>query len=457
MLRIAEPVWFIAAGWLAYMLRGHGAALPIDYIITIAMGTASFAVFSVVFGTYRAEKLPKLSWHLTGALGALALAMVVVVVLLFGFKSSAGFSRIWVAIWPLISMIGLITLRILATKHIRKQMKSGLWQRRVVVYGLTRKTEELLALTPNPRYTGITLGGIYADLDKTEHPDFQKTKLYKGGLDALMRDGLAGQFDDLILAEDITQMDNSDAVLIQLHKLPVNVFYCLPVALFGRVQSHELIPGVPLVLLYHRPLDGHHIWLKRGLDVVVSGLALVALLPLFGVVAACIKATSTGPIFFKQKRNGFNGEEFNMLKFRSMRTDAPAARDDTGKEKQASRDDPRITKVGKFLRRSSIDELPQLINVLRGDMSLVGPRPHVPSHNTYYETVIDRYASRHKMKPGLTGWAQVNGWRGETETLDKMAKRVEYDIWYAEHWSLGLDLKIILLTPLVLFFQKQAY
>ncbi|HEX2859062.1 MAG TPA: sugar transferase [Alphaproteobacteria bacterium] len=162
-------------------------------------------------------------------------------------------------------------------------------------------------------------------------------------------------------------------------------------------------------------------------------------------------------MFFTQSRGGFNGVGFRMLKFRSMKMQAADARDASGKEKQASKNDTRLTPIGGFIRRTSIDELPQLINVLRGDMSLVGPRPHVPSHNSYYGQTVGRYASRHKMRPGLTGWAQINGLRGETETIDKMASRVEYDVWYIENWNLGLDLKILALTPLVVLFQRQAY
>ena len=456
-LRIAEPLGLWLAGYAAYVLRHHELLLPTDYLIAMTLAALGFVAFSILCGTYRADKLRKLSSQLPGVFAALALTMAVVLVLMFGFKSSAGFSRLWVIYWVGLNAVGLMAMRALAAQYVRRQIKQGKWQRRIAVYGFTRKTEEMLALAPKARQTGIVLSGIYAEFAKGEHADFAKTGVYKGGLEALMRDGLADKFDDVIIAEDITQMDSSEDLLTLLHKLPVNVFYCLPVALFGRVQSYELIPGVPLVLLYHRPLDGHHLWLKRGVDVVVSGGALLCLAPLVGVLAILVKLSSPGPVFFRQKRNGFNGSEFEMLKFRSMRIGAANVNDASGKEKQAGRDDPRITPIGKFLRRSSLDELPQLINVLRGDMSLVGPRPHVPSHNTYYETLIDRYASRHKMKPGLTGWAQVNGWRGETETIEKMAKRVEYDIWYAEHWSLSLDLKIIFLTPLVLFFQKQAY
>jgi lipopolysaccharide/colanic/teichoic acid biosynthesis glycosyltransferase len=161
-------------------------------------------------------------------------------------------------------------------------------------------------------------------------------------------------------------------------------------------------------------------------------------------------------VFFRQKRKGLNGQEFEMLKFRSMRA-GEAPKDKDGKEMQATQTDPRVTPIGRILRKTSLDETPQILNVLKGDMSIVGPRPHALSHDDYYGKLIESYTGRHKMRPGITGWAQLHGFRGETETVDKMAARVEYDIWYIEHWNIALDIKILLMTPFVVFFQKTAY
>jgi exopolysaccharide biosynthesis polyprenyl glycosylphosphotransferase len=170
------------------------------------------------------------------------------------------------------------------------------------------------------------------------------------------------------------------------------------------------------------------------------------------VAALVIKLDSRGPVFFLQKRNGFNGKTFDIFKFRTMHVleDGPAV-------KQATRDDPRVTRIGRWLRRSSIDELPQLFNVIRGEMSLVGPRPHATSHNSEYEKLIANYAFRHHVKPGLTGWAQVNGSRGETTQVDQMERRVEYDLWYINNWSPILDLRIVLQTVMVALRQTAAY
>jgi putative colanic acid biosysnthesis UDP-glucose lipid carrier transferase len=180
---------------------------------------------------------------------------------------------------------------------------------------------------------------------------------------------------------------------------------------------------------------------KRVLDIIMSIAAIVFFLPVFLIVTAAIKLDSHGPVIFRQRRSGFNGKEFIIFKFRTMRVleDGPVVT-------QACRDDRRVTYIGKFLRRSSLDELPQLFNVLRGDMSLVGPRPHAVAHDDHYRVHIAEYACRHYVKPGITGWAQVNGLRGETASIEQMADRVKLDVWYISYWSLGLDLNILLRT-----------
>ncbi len=190
---------------------------------------------------------------------------------------------------------------------------------------------------------------------------------------------------------------------------------------------------------------------KRALDVLIALAGLIMLAPMMLLVAALIKIESRGPILFMQTRNGFNGRPFRMCKFRTMfvAEDGPVIR-------QATKDDPRVTRFGRLLRRVSIDELPQLLNVIAGDMSLVGPRPHASAHNSEYEKIIANYAYRYHVKPGLTGWAQVNGFRGETQTVDLMAKRVDFDLWYINNWSLWLDFKILLRT-LILGLQPTAY
>jgi putative colanic acid biosysnthesis UDP-glucose lipid carrier transferase len=217
----------------------------------------------------------------------------------------------------------------------------------------------------------------------------------------------------------------------------------------GRLQDMN---GVPVVGICETPFTGTNELVKRTSDIVLALFILVLISPLLLVLAAGVKLSSPGPAIFRQKRNGLDGSEITVYKFRSMR-----AMDNGPVVAQATKDDPRITRFGAFLRKTSLDELPQFFNVLQGRMSIVGPRPHAVAHNELYRELISAYMVRHKVKPGITGWAQVNGLRGETETVDKMKARVEYDLEYLRNWSLGLDLQIIVRTIRVLFVDRNAY
>jgi putative colanic acid biosynthesis UDP-glucose lipid carrier transferase len=217
----------------------------------------------------------------------------------------------------------------------------------------------------------------------------------------------------------------------------------------GRLQD---INGVPVVGICETPFTGTNQLVKRLSDIVLASLILLLISPVLLAVAIGVKLSSPGPVIFKQRRNGLDGEEITVYKFRSMR-----AQDNGKVVKQATKDDPRITRFGAFIRRTSLDELPQFINVLQGSMSIVGPRPHAVAHNEEYRKLIKAYMVRHKVKPGITGWAQVNGLRGETDTVDKMKARVEYDLEYLRNWSLALDLQIILRTIRLVVFDRHAY
>jgi putative colanic acid biosynthesis UDP-glucose lipid carrier transferase len=211
----------------------------------------------------------------------------------------------------------------------------------------------------------------------------------------------------------------------------------------GHVLNRPLFELGPTkaVELQRAPLSAAQRILKQGMDRILAAMSLVALMPFFAVVSAAIRLESSGPAFFLQTRVGFNGQPFRIFKFRTM-----SSLDDGAVVVQATKNDKRVTHLGRLLRKLSIDEVPQLINVLRGDMSLVGPRPHALAHDNEYDRLIATYAIRHKMKPGITGWAQVNGFRGETPEIGMMIRRVESDLWYIEYWSLWLDIRILLVT-----------
>lgn len=217
--------------------------------------------------------------------------------------------------------------------------------------------------------------------------------------------------------------------------------------------SVDKVLGYPTLNLAVSPADEYQLWPKEIFDRVAAALALVALIPLFVVVAALVKQSSHGPVFFRQRRKGYDGREFEILKFRTMclHDEAP------GTVTQARRGDPRVTRVGAVLRALSIDELPQLLNVLRGQMSLVGPRPHALAHDELYKNLVEGYMHRYRIRPGLTGWAQVNGYRGETSTVEKMETRVKFDLFYIRNWSFWFDMQIILRTPACILLRRNAY
>ena len=223
-----------------------------------------------------------------------------------------------------------------------------------------------------------------------------------------------------------------------------------------RPRAYSWIGNVPFLDVFDKPLSDWNALIKSIEDKVISALALLILSPLMLAIGLAVRLESKGPALFRQRRFGFNNELIEVLKFRSMYTEMADARAD----KLVTKDDPRVTRVGRFIRKTSLDELPQLINVLKGDLSLVGPRPHperAKADNRLYNDVVEGYFARHRVKPGITGWAQVSGWRGETDTAEKIQRRVEHDLYYIENWSLGFDLYILWRTPFALLKAENAY
>ena len=278
-------------------------------------------------------------------------------------------------------------------------------------------------------------GGFIAGLDEAER---------------LVRDE---EVDDVIVAVPWTDTERLGQCLSVLKPLTVDV-HLFPEAPEPFIDGNGLsvLGGVPMARIATRPLSGWRAFLKAAEDRIIGSILLLLLAPLFALVAIAIKLDSPGPVFFRQSRYGYDNLPFICLKFRSM-----INRPEELQVRQATRDDPRVTRVGRFLRRTSLDELPQLINVVNGTMSLVGPRPHAVSHHHHYAKVVDDYRCRHRMKPGITGWAQINGYRGETATVELMRKRVVHDLWYIDHWNIWLDLAVLARTPRACLKATNAY
>ncbi len=278
-------------------------------------------------------------------------------------------------------------------------------------------------------------------------------EMHLGKIDELVQRAQAGEFDTIYITLPMRAEQRIRQVLERLGDSTASVYIVPDFFVFELLHSRwTQIGGLPAVSVFETPLYGVDSWVKRAFDLMIAAAGLVAISPVMLVCAVLVKLSSPGPIFFRQKRYGLDGKEILVWKFRSMRTcdNGPVVQ-------QATRQDPRITPIGAILRRTSLDELPQLFNVIEGTMSLVGPRPHASAHNERYRKLIRGYMLRHKVKPGITGLAQVEGYRGETETLDKMQKRVDYDHRYIREWSVWLDLKILLRTFFVVFKQQNAY
>jgi len=257
----------------------------------------------------------------------------------------------------------------------------------------------------------------------------------------------------LYIALPMASQPRIASLLSDLSDTTCSIYFVPDVFVFDLIQARiDVVGEIPVLAVCESPFHGVQGLLKRWSDVVVASVALVLTAPLLLAIAVAIRIESRGPVFFRQRRHGLDGQEIVVWKFRTMNVaeDGPVVQ-------QASADDPRVTRFGRFLRRSSLDELPQFLNVLTGDMSVVGPRPHALAHNSMYRQQIRGYMIRHKVKPGITGWAQINGARGETDTVEKMQRRIELDMYYLRHWSLGLDLLIIARTALQIFRDPNAY
>lgn len=275
----------------------------------------------------------------------------------------------------------------------------------------------------------------------------------KGDLQQLLQDAKKGVFDQIFIADSIEHHKIFVDLVRKLADTTCTVIFLPDIFTFDLLRSRiHTINNIPIVSIYDTPLKGFNVLLKRIEDIIGSIIILTIISPLLFIIAILVKLTSKGPVLFKQDRYGVNGRIIRVWKFRSMKV-----MENDHQVKQATKNDPRLTKIGAFLRRTSLDELPQFFNVLFGDMSIVGPRPHAVIHNEQYRTEILGYMLRHKVKPGITGWAQINGYRGETDTLDKMEKRIKYDLEYIQNWSLNLDIRIILLTIIKGFTGKTAY
>lgn len=351
--------------------------------------------------------------------------------------------------WFLIVAVGFIVTRLSIRLFIGYMRNLGFNTRNVAFMGSMPAGIRLAETLQDTHWMGFKVIGIYDD----EPVDIKTTVKKCGDIEQLISDAKAGKIDRIYISMSMEKEKLIKKAVGDLSDTTCSVMLIPDVFTFNILHSRgEEINGVSVVSLFDTPMSGINQLVKRVEDIIFSILILCFISPVLFVIGLTVKLTSPGPVIFKQRRYGMDGKAITVWKFRSM-----TVMENDDKVVQATKGDVRLTKVGSFLRRTSLDELPQFINVLLGDMSIVGPRPHAVAHNEQYRKLIKGYMLRHKMKPGITGWAQINGWRGETDTLDKMEKRVEYDLDYIRNWSVWLDIKIIFMTVFKGFISKTAY
>ncbi|HEJ7991927.1 MAG: undecaprenyl-phosphate glucose phosphotransferase [Serratia liquefaciens] len=351
--------------------------------------------------------------------------------------------------WYLLACCGLITSRSIIRFLLGYMRKMGFNTRNVAIMGSLPIGIKLAETLNDAHWMGFKVLGIYDNCNSPINTDIKKC----GDLKKIIEDAKDGRIDRIYIAMPMEQERIIKETVAELSDTTCSVMLIPDMFTFNILQSRsEEINGVSVVSLFDTPINGVNSIIKRAEDIILSLAILVFISPVLFLIAMFVKFTSPGPIIFKQLRYGMDGKSIQVWKFRSM-----SVMENGDEVVQAKKGDVRITSVGGFLRRTSLDELPQFINVLMGDMSIVGPRPHAVAHNEQYRKLIKGYMLRHKVKPGITGWAQINGWRGETDTLDKMQSRVEYDLDYIRNWSVWFDIRIIFLTVFKGFINKSAY
>jgi Undecaprenyl-phosphate glucose phosphotransferase len=453
-LKCADVVALLLAGFGGFGLRfGLHAPLGSASHLFIYLGTVVSMVSLHLAHGYRVRSISSLysliSSLFVGGVGALCLIAVC------GYLSGSlhEYSRVWLVSSVLASAVLLVGNRIVITQIVRRAVQSERMMESVVVVGANEHADKMLRAIRSARHANVNVLGVFDDRILRELPASLRPMML-GSTTALLDFIRANHVDRVIVALPWVASARIDGLLNKLRTVPVRIDL-VPNDVVWRFagMNMERVGTVPVLTIANGRVDEQSGLIKRIEDVVISTILILLIAPILLLVALAIKLDSKGPVIFKQRRHGFNNDVFEVYKFRSM-TVADSARSDV---QQATRNDFRVTRVGKFLRRSSLDELPQLFNVLKGNMSIVGPRPHAVQHGIEFASIISEYFARHNVKPGITGWAQVNGLRGETDTVDKMHRRVEFDLHYIENWSLLLDVKIILRTAIAVWFDANAY
>jgi len=458
MVRAADfaLVAVLGASIYEFYVKEFDLAVDAPYLMTSAgVGIAA----TVLFATTGLYSIPSLRSPVA-QLSRLALSwtslFAMLVAAVFLLKAGTSVSRVWLVAWYLTGAVSVVSMRTFVSGLVRGWMKEGRLVRRAIVVGGGGDGETLLKRL-EAEDNDIRICGVFDDRAEGRVGNLIAGYPKLGSVAEIAEFARRTRVDLILVALPTRAESRLLEVLRKVMELPVDIrLSSLAAKLRLSPTAYSYIGAIPFLDVASRPIANWAVVQKFLFDRIIASLALVALSPVMLATAWAIKRDSKGPVLFKQKRYGFNNELIEVYKFRSMYTDLA----DQNASKLVTRGDPRVTKVGRFIRKTSLDELPQLFNVLKGELSLVGPRPHAlqaKAADKLYQDAVDGYFARHRVKPGLTGWAQINGWRGETDTEEKIRKRVECDLYYIDHWSVALDLYILLKTPFALLKSENAY
>ncbi|MGD0835711.1 MAG: undecaprenyl-phosphate glucose phosphotransferase [Polyangia bacterium] len=439
--RLSDATMVIGSQLLARWLYGESWGEQ-TFIVTV-LGLLVFGFAAELTGLYRPYRTDSIRREIRDALVAWSAVPLALLAYWFFTKTSVQYSRVAAAAWFALAPLFLCGLRIVVRVGLRTLRARGHNTRRVAILGCTQDAERLAEALDELPWLGLALEGIYEDRTaKRRHiPKHPRCKIL-GTSEDLIKRCRQGELDVVYVALPMRAELRTAGILATLADTTVTVYLVADFLYYSLLRSHwSQVGGIPVVSVHNSPFEGVVGWVKRSEDLVLGTMILlVTALPMLAIAIA-IRLSSPGPILFRQWRYGLCGKRIRILKFRTM-----TVCEDGDHIEQARRNDARVTRIGRFLRRTSLDEFPQFLQVLTGELSLVGPRPHAVAHNERYRSLIHGYMLRHMVKPGITGWAQVNGWRGETSDLEKMEERVRHDLEYIRNWNLLLDIKIIFLT-----------
>ncbi|MHA1545958.1 MAG: undecaprenyl-phosphate glucose phosphotransferase [Alphaproteobacteria bacterium] len=458
-VRLAEFAAVVLTGINLYYAYVWSKAPDMElayWVVTTLAGLATVAALEAL-GRYRSAARRGYVSQSAVMLGVWMAVFATMITWGFFTRFDVEFSRVWLSLWFLAGAAGLLLIGLGTSLTTRIWIRERRLQRRAVIIGGGPRAGELIkALDASPD-SDVAICGLFDDRGPARSPNRVGGYTKLGTVEELTLFARQTHIDLLIVALPVTAEKRLLEILRQLWVLPVDIRLSAHTAgLKFLPRAYSYIGSVPFFDILDKPLQGWSTVVKAIEDRCLAAVALVLAAPVMALVALAIKLDSKGPVLFRQNRYGFNNELIGLYKFRSMYTDQT----DANAERLVTRGDPRVTRVGRFIRRTSLDELPQLFNVLTGRLSLVGPRPHAimaKAADRLYNDVVDGYFARHRVKPGITGWAQVNGWRGETDTAEKLERRVEHDLYYIENWSVLFDLYILCITPFALMHTEQAH